>query len=47
MYLEGAENWIDLAHDREKCESGTEPSDSIICEKFLEWLLQDDSDGWS
>jgi len=47
MYLEDTENWIDLAHDREKCERGTESSGSIICQKFLEWLLEDDSDGWS
>ena len=26
MYLEDTENWIDLAHDREKRESGTESS---------------------
>jgi hypothetical protein len=36
MYLKHTKNWIDLAYDREKCESGTEPSVSIICDKFVE-----------
>jgi hypothetical protein len=36
MYLEDTENWIDLAHDKEKCESGTEPPGALICEKFLD-----------
>ena len=40
MYLKEigweGEDWIDLAHYREKYESGTEPSGSIKCEKFLD-----------
>ena len=38
----GSMNWIDLAQDRDRlggtCEYGNEPSGSIKCGEFLDWL---------
>jgi hypothetical protein len=31
-------DWIDLAQDRDSCERGEEPSDSIKFWEVLEWL---------
>ena len=41
MGCEGA-NWIELAQDRDRwratCDCGNEPSGSVKCEEFLDWL---------
>jgi len=34
----GGLDWIDLAQDRERCECGNEPSHSIKCREFIDWL---------
>jgi hypothetical protein len=31
-------DWIELAQDRDTRECGNEPSGSINCRKFLDWL---------
>jgi len=31
-------DWIDLAQDRDRCECGSEPSGSIKCVEFPDWL---------
>ena len=39
---DGGMNWIDLAHDRDVwlgfCKCGNEPSGSIKCKEFLDYL---------
>jgi len=36
---DGGMEWIYLSQDREgTCECGNEPSDSVKCGKFLDWL---------
>jgi hypothetical protein len=45
-------DWIELAQDRDKFECGNEPSGSIKCGEFLEWLktgelLKKDCAAWS
>jgi hypothetical protein len=31
-------DWIELAEDRDTCECGNEPSGSVKCGEFVEWL---------
>jgi hypothetical protein len=44
--------WIELAQDRDTCKCGSDPSSSIKCREFVDYLntalvLQKDSAAWS